>query len=115
MSQADEFRAEIVAEETATAVRLIGEIDVAVAPRLRAALDRASKRARPIVVNMERVEFIDSVGIAELLVAANCARIAKGQFALRNPTPAAQRVLDILSLNVQLPVEHGRNAEKSEH
>jgi anti-sigma B factor antagonist len=106
MGQADDFRAEIVAEEMATVIRLIGEIDIAVAPRLRAALDRASEQARPIVVDMERVGFIDSVGIAVLLVAANRARIAKGQFALRNPTPAAQRVLDILSLNGQLPVEH---------
>src|ERR1700678_2661731 len=106
MSQADEFRAEIVAEESATVVRLTGEIDIAVAPHLRAALDRASEHARPIVVDMERVEFIDSVGIAVLLVAANRARMAQGEFALRNPTPAAQRVFDILSLNGQLPIEH---------
>jgi hypothetical protein len=32
--------------------------------------------------------------------------MAQGEFALRNPTPAAQRVFDILSLNGQLPIEH---------
>jgi len=57
------------------------------------------------VVDMEQVEFIDSAGIAVLLVAANRARIAKGGFAVRNPTEAVQRVFNILSLNGQLPLE----------
>jgi anti-sigma B factor antagonist len=106
MSQAIEFRAEIVADASAMVIRLSGEIDVAVVPRLRAALELASAQARPIVVDMQHVEFIDSAGIAVLLGAAKRARIANGGFAVRNPTLATQRVFDILSLNGQLPVEH---------
>jgi anti-anti-sigma factor len=59
---------------------------------------------------MERVGFIDSTGISVLLVAARRAKDANGEFVVRNPTPVARRVFDILALDGQLPIEH-----ESEH
>jgi len=56
------------------------------------------------------VGFIDSTGISVLLVAARRAKDANGGFVVRNPTPVARRVFDILALDGQLPIEH-----ESEH
>ena len=38
------------------------------------------------------------------------AKDANGEFVVRNPTPVARRVFDILALDGQLPIEH-----ESEH
>jgi anti-anti-sigma factor len=104
------FRAQVVTDTPSTVVRVTGELDVATAPALRALLDIASEHARRIVVDMERVGFIDSTGISVLLVAARRAKDANGEFVVRNPTPVARRVFDILALDGQLPIEH-----ESEH
>jgi anti-sigma B factor antagonist len=101
------FQAEIVANAPAMVVRVTGELDVATAPSLRVLLDLAAEHARRIVVDMERVEFIDSTGLSVLLLAAQRARASNGEFVVRNPTPVARRVFDLLSLNGQLPIEHG--------
>lgn len=104
------FQAQIVNDAPLTVFRVTGELDVATAPALRALLDTASEHARRVVVDMEHVGFIDSTGISVLLAAARRAKDANGEFVVRNPTPVARRVFEILALDGQLPIEH-----ESEH
>jgi anti-sigma B factor antagonist len=88
-------------------VRVVGEIDVATAPALRAALDVACEQARGIVVNMTDVDFIDASGISALVHAANRAREVSGRLIVHQPSRFVRKVLDILSLDDQLPIDDG--------
>ncbi|WP_063821733.1 STAS domain-containing protein [Nocardia pneumoniae] len=47
-----------------------GEVDMASAPRLQAALDEAQRGGKPLVVDMSEVEFLGSAGLSVLLVAS---------------------------------------------
>ena len=88
-------------------VRVAGEIDIATVPSLRAALDLACDQARRIVVNMADVEFIDASGISALVLAAIRAREGSGELIVQKPSRFVRKVLDILSLNGQLPIDDG--------
>ena len=48
-------------------IAVIGELDLAVADRLQAALDAAARKYKQILINLERCEFIDSTGIAVIV------------------------------------------------
>jgi anti-sigma B factor antagonist len=104
MDQA-KFRAEVVADIPSTVICVAGDLDLAAAPTLRTLLGLAAEHDRRIVVDMERVDFIDSIGVSVLLAAARRARDAHREFAVRNPTPVALRIFGLLSLNGQLPIE----------
>ncbi len=56
-------------------IRVEGELDMAVADRLREALDRVGEEYAQVLINLERCEFIDSTGIAVIVAAYG--RLAK--------------------------------------
>jgi anti-anti-sigma factor len=74
-----------------------GELDLAVAERMRTALDEAADREL-VLVNLERCEFIDSTGIALLVRAYQRAEEAGGRLAVVGPTDQVLRVLAISGL-----------------
>ncbi|WP_033351218.1 STAS domain-containing protein [Kitasatospora aureofaciens] len=57
----------------ATVISLAGELDYHTAPRLRRTLERAPA-ALPVVLDLARLRFCDSVGMAELLHALRRAK-----------------------------------------
>lgn len=59
-------------------VCLRGELDVAEAAGVAAAFAQVADRAREIVVDLEGMEFIDSIGLAALVRARKLARHAGG-------------------------------------
>jgi anti-sigma B factor antagonist len=48
-------------------IRLVGELDLGTAPRLRQAIDAHARDGRTIVVDLREVGFIDSMGLAALV------------------------------------------------
>ncbi|HWM21651.1 MAG TPA: STAS domain-containing protein [Ilumatobacteraceae bacterium] len=72
-------------------VLLVGEIDVATAPKLRLCLEH-----EPLVrvLDMEQVTFMDSSGL-KVLAIANRSRDASDRITLRAPSAAVRRVVDI--------------------
>ena len=72
-------------------VHLVGEIDVATAPRLDRCLQH-DPRIR--VVDMSQVTFMDSSGL-KVLAIANRSRDASDRITLRAPSAAVRRVVDI--------------------
>jgi anti-anti-sigma factor len=54
-------------ERVVVAVR--GEVDMATAPRLRAALERAAAEASEVRVDLREVQFMDSTGLSALVAA----------------------------------------------
>ncbi|HVS99833.1 MAG TPA: STAS domain-containing protein [Solirubrobacterales bacterium] len=78
-------------------ITVAGELDLAVADQLEAAIDRVAADA-VVLVDLEPCEFIDSTAIA-LFVAARRRRRADGrQLAILRPTDQVKRVLELTGL-----------------
>jgi anti-sigma B factor antagonist len=76
-------------------VELIGEIDISNAERLSATLDRLiDGETTPLVVDLAKLEFMDSSGIAMLLKVA--ARV--DSIEIRNPSNVVRRIIECTGL-----------------
>ena len=83
-----------------------GELDVATAPSLREVLDQVmAEGARRVVVDLAEAPFVDSTGLGALLTAHLRMRAHRGVLVLRNPRPAAQRLLELTALDRVFTVE----------
>lgn len=79
-----------------TVLRLDGELDLASAPELSAAVRQAFGGAtRPVVLDMAAVGFIDSTGVRTLLEAQH---VAGQDLVLMAPSGPVTRVLDLTRL-----------------
>lgn len=76
-------------------IQVEGELDLAVAEQLRQTLERAAEKFQQILINLERCEFLDSTGIAVIVVAHR--RMADDGTRVVTYGPSAQ-VLRILSV-----------------
>lgn len=72
-----------------------GELDLAVADRLWAALEPQITAGRTVVFDCSGVGFLDSTGLRTLIKAAHKADEVGGRFRLTEPTAAVRRVLDL--------------------
>lgn len=79
-------------------LRLVGELDIGTADRLRGALAEVTGRGSTIVLDLSGLDFIDSSGLHELVVALKRERAAGGDIVLRKPSPQTRRVLEIVGL-----------------
>jgi anti-sigma B factor antagonist len=82
-----------------------GEVDMASAPELRAALiDLLDKGATSLVLDLAGVSFMDSSGLGTLVGVLKRVRERDGSMRLASPTRAVLRVLELASLDRILPV-----------
>jgi anti-anti-sigma factor len=81
-----------------TVVTLRGELDVADAASVAAALSAAAERARVVIVDLAPLDFIDSSGADALAEAARDARQRGRDFLLVAAQPQVLRVLAITAL-----------------
>jgi anti-sigma B factor antagonist len=72
-----------------------GELDLATAPALEAALDRALTAAPRVVLDLRELEFIDSSGLRALLTARRRAQDAGAEFSLVAGDRGLERTLEI--------------------
>ncbi|HLN25214.1 MAG TPA: STAS domain-containing protein [Patescibacteria group bacterium] len=80
-------------------VALRGEIDLQQSPELRRELMQCLNDRWDVVVDMARVEYIDSSGIASLVEAFQTARRLGIRFSLAAVSSAALRVLKLARLD----------------
>jgi anti-sigma B factor antagonist len=92
-------------DERTMVVEASGELDLAVTPQLRDALDEA-ERHRPEVLRVEasRVGFIDSTALGVLLAAAHRAAEHGGRLQLVCGSPAIRRVLEMTMIDRTIDV-----------
>ena len=92
---------EVQGDPPALVVR--GEVDAAGAAAFRAAIAelRSLVGARPAVIDLAAVTFLDSSGLAGLVDAASGGR----PIVLRHPSPIVLRVIEMTGLDTLLPVE----------
>ena len=80
-------------------ITLAGEIDVATVVTVRESLADAARTTRgDVVLDLERVTFVDSTGIAALLVARQELLDEMRRLHLRRPSPRVTKVLAIMGL-----------------
>jgi anti-sigma B factor antagonist len=83
---------------------LEGELDLANAATLAAELERAESDAAAITLDMRRLEFIDSTGIALLVSAHRRLNQAAERFQLvPSRSEAVKRVLGVTGVSAKLP------------
>jgi anti-sigma B factor antagonist len=86
---------------------VIGEIDVASAPRLRQELVRlAAESDGPprVVVDLAGVDFLDSTGLGVLLGGLKRCRAKGGAMAVSRPEPQVRKVFEITRVAEILPL-----------
>ena len=97
-------------EDAASVVSLFGEHDIQTAPELRRRLQEAGVRG-PVIVDLERAEFIDSSILGVLVNAARDAAASSRGFSLCVPEGTAasvRRVLEVTGIDGALPVATSR-------
>jgi anti-sigma B factor antagonist len=79
---------------------LEGEIDLHVSPSLTAALNRMiDKKPKQLVVDLSRVAYIDSAGLAALIEAMQKVEAYGGQFALADLQETVRSIFEIARLD----------------
>jgi len=77
-----------------------GRLTATGAPRLRQSVDEAVAAGLPrIVIDMSRLEFIDSSGIGALIGGLKTARLADGDLRIAAVPEAVRRVLKLTNLD----------------
>ncbi|BBH65718.1 anti-sigma-B factor antagonist [Actinoplanes sp. OR16] len=88
-----------------TVLEVGGEVDVYTAPRLRERLiELVDAGARDVVVDLERVEFLDSTGLGVLVGALKRLRTAHGTFGLVCAKEPLLKIFRITALDQVFPI-----------
>lgn len=89
-------------------VEVDGELDMASAPQLEEALDRAWRDAPDtIVLDLGNLRFMDMSGLRLLLGASQRAEERGTEFTLTNVRDSIRRVLTLVGANGLLPIRDG--------
>jgi anti-sigma B factor antagonist len=103
------FGAVISLEDGCTVVAIRGELDMATAPTLEAYLVGA---LRQVVLDLQRLEFMDASGLRVIVAAANHLRTSPGELLLRGPSPITRKLLEITRLDERLNIEPADTATR---
>lgn len=91
-------------------VVLHGELDFASGGPLSTVLATLTDGPRRVVVDLERLEFVDSSGVRMLVAAARAVEDSRGVFVLAAPSGPVRRVFDILHLGDVVTIVDDRGA-----
>jgi anti-sigma B factor antagonist len=103
---AEDFRASIVVDSDGaeSVVRVEGELDLATAGELWAAVERAVGDGGRLVFDLSRVTFIDSSGLG-VLIRAHQLLDGHGRLVVRAPLPQARRLFQSAGVDSMFAVE----------
>lgn len=94
-----ELRVDVEGVERNFEVRLVGELDMSTASMLREhLLGLAADGGAQVTVDLSELAFVDSTGLSVLITGLKRLRQQGGDMALRAPSPATRRVLEITGL-----------------
>ena len=87
-----------------TRVVLVGKLDIAGAEQIATRLAAVAGARNNVVVDMVAVDFITSIGIRELVIAAKTVARASRILVLLDPNPIISRILVTAGLTDLLPI-----------
>jgi anti-anti-sigma factor len=109
------FRIDVHPERTVVRVAPAGELDIETAPALAAELQELRDSGFDcIVLDLRRLTFMDSTGIALLLAEDGCARRNGHDFRLISGPPAIQRVLEICGVDGLLRYQSSQPQQRAD-
>ena len=82
-----------------------GEVDMDSAPALRDALMKTIRGSPLLRVDLSRVSYLDSSGIAVLIEGYKASQEAGTAFRLLNPSPQVRAVIELAQLNQLFAIE----------
>ncbi|HTR00288.1 MAG TPA: STAS domain-containing protein [Candidatus Acidoferrum sp.] len=80
-------------------LELAGEVDLHFSPKLRETVLASLKNGKPLLIDMGKVSYIDSSGIASLVEGFQAAKTAKLQYGLLDISKTAMQVLTLTRLD----------------
>ena len=87
-------------------LKIEGRIDAHKAPELRKLFDSLYEAGvKDIYLNVQKVSFIDSSGLAAIVSALKTARAQGGEFCLVNPSQAVTTLLNYTMLDQIIPIK----------
>src|SRR5262245_8003503 len=92
-----------------TKVTLVGKLDIRGAEEIEIPLATVAGTRQSVVVDMIGVDFIASIGIRHLVLAAKAVARGAGKLVLLNPTPMVAEVLVVSGLEQILPIVHSED------
>jgi len=91
-------------EQDCVIVTAAGEIDISTVTPLRDRLFEVAASGAPLVVDLERVSFIDSVGLATLVGAAKRADAHGGSLQVACAPPKIRQLVRLTGLHSRIPL-----------
>ena len=97
------------------ALVLTGELDIAMAPRLQKTVARlcADGALRRLTIDLRRLDFIDSTGLAAIVFASRLCERCGGELALIRGQDTVQQVFALTGLLDELPFCGAGEAEEA--
>ena len=104
-----DFGIESLMVEGQAVLRLSGELDMDSAEVFAEAARRVHAEGIPcLVLDLSALDFVDSTGLSQFVLALKRQREIGGEVVLQAPTGPVKRVLDIVGLSDMLPIAGGQ-------
>ncbi len=87
-------------------VVLSGRIDIAGAQEIDMPMSVVGERGRAVIVDISRVEFLASLGLRSLVMAAKAIARNNGRMVLLSPTPDVEKVIRTTGVDELIPIFH---------
>ncbi len=98
----DDFHVGVRRDGEAELVEVRGELDLASGPRLEAELGKISADTRLVIIDLRRLEFMDSTGLSIIVRAHQRLAAAGCELGLVRGSPQVQRLLDLTGVAERL-------------
>jgi anti-sigma B factor antagonist len=93
-------------EDGAFVLQIVGEININTLSDIRNKVDSFElSQYKKIVVDLTRVNFLDSSGMGYLVVLIKQAKVNQAQISLRNPSALVKRMLSTIRLDRYVTIE----------
>ncbi len=102
MGVTDHLRIVVTREADRIIVALDGELDMANAPLLQSSIETADITAKALVLDLQRLQFIDSTGLRIILTAQERCEQQGQRFAITRGSDQVQRLLSITGISAHL-------------
>ena len=94
-------------------VTLTGKLDIAGAQKIELPLAAIAGTRSNLVIDMAGVDFIASIGIRQLIMAAKAITRGAGRLVLLDPTPPVTEALETSGLVDLLPIVRGEDEART--
>jgi stage II sporulation protein AA (anti-sigma F factor antagonist) len=87
-------------------VKLKGELDMLIAEKLRQEIDSRleDKRVNNLIINLEKVTFIDSSGLGVIIGRYKKVASRKGRMYIVGASPSVEKILKFSGINKLIPI-----------